>query len=225
MTALGGLASVASKAESVLKDGMSSLVSGAMSNDKTFKVQFNPKELQIYATSLKIDKPDTRRVDGHQKNVSGTVIKPTVEMSTNLIFDQVNIYDSFLWDKFTAGASATGVTNIASAIATAAGKVWSVQGEVEGLIAALRNQYTREITFQWANFSFTGLLKYVSARYTMFSTSGRPVRAQVMLRLRQEMNPTTLSSWYKDFEAAFGGDTSNLVRAEQNVGSLLNLGL
>jgi len=222
----GGLASMLNNTASALgNSGLSSLVSNAASEDKTFKVQFNPHDLQIDAHTEKVDKADAQKKNGRQKNISGAVVKPTVELTVNLIFDKVNIYDSFMWDKFTAGASATGVTNVASAIATAMGKTWTVQTEVEGLLAALQNQYTRNITFQWANFSFSGLLKNVVARYTMFSTSGRPVRAQVMLRLRQELDPEKLQNWYNDFDDAFDSDSSNLVSAGQNVSSLMNLGI
>lgn len=220
----GGLGALAG-AEGALLGGVSSLVASVVSDsDKKFRVQFNPKELQIGAYTPVQSKADAQRKKGQQKNVSASVLKPTVELTVNLIFDRVNIYDSFMWDKFTGGVSATGVTNVVSAIATAKGKVWTVQTEVEGLIAALRNQYTRSITFQWANFSFNGHLKNVVARYTMFSVSGRPVRAQVMLRLRQELDPDKLRGWYKEFDDAFDAESSNLVSVGQHASSLINLG-
>ena len=54
---------------------------------------------------------------------------------------------------------------------------------------------------------------------------GRPVRAQVLLRIQHELDPRLLNQWYSDFNKAFGGDASNMTRAEQNVGNLLNLNL
>ena len=59
----------------------------------------------------------------------------------------------------------------------------------------------------------------------MFSPSGRPIRAQVLLRIQHEMDPQMLQGWYDSFDKAFGGDTSNLVKTEQNMGNLLNLSL
>ncbi|MPM32726.1 hypothetical protein SDC9_79291 [bioreactor metagenome] len=154
--------------------------------------------------------------------VSGTVLKPTVEMTVNLIFDRVNNTDAFLWDKLNTALTANTLVSAGKAIA---GKQYTVQPEVDGLIAALRNRYTRNVVFQWAKFSFSGVLKFVSANYTMFSPSGRPIRASVMLRLRQEMSVKNLKTWYDDFDQAFGGDMSSLVRPEQQAGALLNLGL
>lgn len=195
--------------------------------DKTFKVQFNPSELLIDARTYAVHKSDAR-ADKKRKvrrSVSDSVLKPTVELTVKLIFDQVNIYDSFMFDKFSGGISAQGVKNVASAIAGIFGKVWTVQKEVEGFIAALRNPYTRNVTFAWSTFSFTGKLKNIAAQYTMFSVSGRPVRAKVTMRISQEMNQKTLADWYADFEKAFSGDTSNLVTFGQQVGNLFNVNL
>jgi hypothetical protein len=96
---------------------------------------------------------------------------------------------------------------------------------VEALVAALRNPFTRMISFRWADFSFIGQLNTVRANYTMFSTSGRPIRAQVLLRIQHEMDPTMLQGWYDSFDDAFDGESSNLVKKEQNMSTLLNLKL
>ncbi len=76
---------------------------------------------------------------------------------------------------------------------------------MEGLVAALRNPYTRNITFRWAKFSFTGQLNTINAQYTMFSPSARPIRAKVNMRLHQELDPDKLQDWYADFDDAFPG--------------------
>ena len=104
-------------------------------------------------------------------------------------------------------------------------EVHSVQSQVEALVATLRNAYTRTISFRWADFSFIGQLNTVRANYTMFSPSGRPIRAQVLLRIQHEMDPTMLQGWYNSFDQAFGGDTKNLVKPEQDRSALLNLSL
>ena len=59
----------------------------------------------------------------------------------------------------------------------------------------------------------------------MFSTSGRPIRAQMLLRIQHEMNETMLHNWYRNFKEAFGGDSSSLVKNEQSYSALLNLNL
>ena len=105
--------------------------------------------------------------------------RPAISLSMRLYFDEVNLADSFMWEKFTSGVSVQTGVNIATAVAGAKGKVWTVQTQVEGLVAALRNLYTRKVYFHWADFTFGGQLQTVMAQYTMFSTSGRPVRAVV----------------------------------------------
>ena len=189
--------------------------------EKTFKVQFNPSQLTINASNLPVKKPDALGQDPAQDAVT----KAQLTMSTVLYFDEMNVYDSFMWDKFTGGLTAQGAKNIASAVMAAKGKVWTVRDEVEGLIAALRNPLTRNISFRWADFSFTGQLNNISAQYTMFSTSGRPVRAKVMLRIQHEMDDVMLTNWYRDYQTAFGAGQKSLVGAAQKVGNLVNLSL
>lgn len=195
---------------------------------KTFRVQFNPSELQVYASNPPVQKTDTRMKKGkkrQRKKHTEVAVKPSVDLTVPLIFDDVNIYDAFMLDKFAMGASASAVTNVATGIASLAGKKWTVQTEVEGLLAALRDEQTRNVTFTWADFTFTGQLSNINAQYTMFSVSGRPIRAKVTLRIHQEMDASYESPWLEAHEEVFGGDSSSLVKAAQKVGNLINLNL
>lgn len=190
-------------------------------NEKIFKVQFNPSQLTVNASNNPVKKPDAQGNDPAQDSVT----KAQLTMTTTLYFDEMNIYDSFMAEKFTGGLTAQGAKNIASAVMSARGTVWTVQDEVEGLISALRNPLTRNVSFRWTDFVFSGQLSNVSAQYTMFSTSGRPVRAKVLLRIQHEMDDSCLAAWYKDYDTAFGGTNKSLVGAAQKVGNLLNLSL
>ena len=189
------------------------------SKTKTFTVHFNPAKLQIYASTVPVKKPDAQG----KEVINDSPTKASMVLTTTLFFDEMNVYDSFMVDKFTMGASVSGVMNIASSIAKNTGKKkWSVRDEVEGLIAALRNPYTRNVSFRWADFAFTGQLKTVTAQYTMFSTSGEPVRAQVTLQINHEMDDVYLSKWYQEYDAAIKG---SLGKASQLVGNVLNFNL
>lgn len=193
------------------------------SNDRTLRVQFNPSELTLNASAV----PQSQQDGTTGRSRTMAVEDAKLALTVLLYFDDMQTYDAFMWDKFTAGLTAQGVANLAKMGMEAAGKLrtYSIQGQVEALVAALRNPYTRSISFRWADFTFIGQLNTVRANYTMFSTSGRPIRAQVLLRIQHEMDPQMLNGWYSSFEKAFGGDTSNLVKTEQNMGSLLNLNL
>ncbi len=191
------------------------------SYNKTFKVPFNPSQLIINASNLPMKKTDALGNDP----ANDSVLKAQLTMTVTLFFDEMNVYDSFMAEKFTGGITAQGAKNIATAVMPAKKKVWSVQDEVEGLVSALRNPFTRNISFRWADFVFTGQLCNISAQYTMFSTSGRPVRAKAVLRIQHEMDDLMLTSWYKDYETAFSGAGNSLVGAAQKVGNLVNLSL
>ncbi len=193
------------------------------SQDRTLRVQFNPSELTLNASA--VPKSEQDGTTGRSRTMA--VEDAKLNLTVMLYFDDMQTYDAFMWDKFTAGFTAQGVSNAVKMGKDAVGKgtVHSVQGQVEALVAALRNPYTRSISFRWADFAFIGQLNTIRANYTMFSPSGRPIRAQVLLRIQHEMDPNMLYGWYDSFERAFGGETENLVKVEQTTGSLLNLSL
>ena len=199
-------------------------VDGPTPKDRILRVQFNPAQLQLYAA---VDTHMRKNTESGESVSLAASDARVFNLTTVLYFDDMDTYDSFMWEKFTAGLTAQGVSNAVKAGKTLAdkGKAHSVQWQVESLVAALRNPFTRIISFRWADFTFTGQLNAIQANYTMFSTSGRPVRAEVLLRIQHEMNGNSLNRWYDCFDKAFSGDTVNLVKNEQNYGALLNLSL
>ena len=192
------------------------------SQDKIFQVQFNPSELTLNASNAPVSKVNV--ADGNSRTMA--VTDPALFLRVNLYFDDMQTTDAFMTEKFTTLASAQGAANVANSLMTAAGKnKHSVQPQMEALVAALRSPYTRIISFRWADFSFIGQLKNVRAEYIMFSPSGRPVRARVMLQIRHELDPGTLSQWYNDYTTAFGGAASSLGSVTQKMGNILNINL
>ena len=220
-----GLAGAVSSAlsastKSVLASGSAPTV--PKSQEKIFQVQFNPSELTLNASNVPVSKVNSK--DGTSRTL--TADDPSLTLRVMLYFDDMQVYDSFMVEKFTAGLTAQGVSNVVNAVKTATGKnKHSVQPQVEALIAALRNPHTRTISFRWANFFFIGQLNNVRAEYTMFSTSGRPVRAKLMLQIRHELDPTMLNQWYQDYNTAFGVAASNLNSKTQKIGNVLNVNL
>lgn len=186
------------------------------SQDRFLKVQFNPSELTLNASAV----PQNQQSSEDARSTTLAVEDAQLALTVKLYFDDMQTYDAFMWEKFTAGLTVQGASNVANAIQ---GKTYSVQTQVEALVAALRNPYTRTVSFRWADFTFIGHLDTVRANYTMFSTSGRPIRAELLLRLQHEMDPVMLHGWYESFDRAFGGETSNLVRVEQTTENLLDL--
>jgi hypothetical protein len=98
------------------------------------------------------------------------VAPPRIVMSVDLIFDAVNLKDSFMFEKlrFSVGDEFSMVAALLKE------RGYTVQPQTNGIIAAMLREGTRQVTFKWADMSFTGYLQEASARYTMFSVSGKP---------------------------------------------------
>ncbi|MEG0780859.1 MAG: hypothetical protein RR426_09675, partial [Oscillospiraceae bacterium] len=216
-----GAANKISGFRTAVEQGGAAPAAGSSPPVRSFLVHFNPSQIQTYASNIPTKKPDAQGADA----INDSVTKATLSMTVTLYFDEMNVYDSFMADKFTMGVTAQGAKNIAAAVMTGKGKVWSVQDEVEGLVGALRNPLTRNVSFRWAEFAFTGQLINVSAKYTMFSTVGRPVRAQVVLRIKHEMDDSCLCGWYANYDQVFGGGAGKLGGLGQKMGNVINLNL
>ncbi len=161
------------------------------------EVQYNPSSIVIQANA---DSVCFRHL---QQNMDDSIPNsmnrpPSVVMSVELLFDDMTLADSFMVEKFTSGVSAQTVSNVAGMLS---GKVHSVQSKLNAFVGLMQNDLTRIITFQWADMSFTGEVTEVQVRYTMFSTSGRPVRGTVRLNITQQVDNKEQSEyWNKAFD-------------------------
>lgn len=192
-----------------------------------YKVQFNPDTLVLSAES---DSAEDRAssTDGDGANsVQYGAVDANIKLEVTLLFDQVNVQDSFMFEKFRldpVNLLSGAVKGITKGIR---GEEYTVQREVEGFLAALRNKETREINFCWGDLHYEGTLNSVSSKYTMFNVSGKPVRAEVNLTIlcrNAGVNATSLGVWAEYYKAVFpANDNLNQERAVQNAGNLLNL--
>ncbi len=199
---------------------------------KYFTVQFNPSSLQLsghaggLVQKLSYDKEDKDKDGVTDKSAQYTEGSTTIIMSVSLLFDSCDPQAAFLDDKIS-----TNLTNVGKGIAKGimqgtGNKKTSIQTEVEGFIAALRNPNTRLMTVNWGNICYTGVLRSVGATYTMFNPNGEPVRATVDLSMVCADNdqwPNTLKVWQLRYATAFEKGSESFVKVGQKVGSLLNL--
>ena len=111
-----------------------------------------------------------------------------MDFSVSLIFDQVSNTAAFQQDLLTISSSrgiqmgGKIVTDVVGGF-FGGGKPQSVQVMVEAFIAALRNDKTRMVCFEWGELCYEGMLRQVNTNYTMFDMLGNPVRAEVGLVL------------------------------------------
>ncbi len=182
-----GLGAVAQK----FADGKENIMGN--SGARSFEVQFNPTTLTVSARGggreliANVVNDVTQKTEGAKKQPpakNGFKYGPLpcfVEVSFKLIFDYELNADAFMRDKFTLNA-----TNVVKDIANIANskKDFSVLPIVEGFVGAVRSQYHRMVGISWGkNISYRGMLNSVTARYTMFSITGHPIRAEVDFHL------------------------------------------
>lgn len=192
---------------------------------KLFVVQFNPNELSVSAQGggrAQITDPTGN------KGITFEPMPPRIQVDVPLIFDNVYNQDAFMSDKFTLGA-----TNLAKGAASAITRQssdYTIRTQVEGFIAALRNERTRKVAFTWSSLCYEGLLNSLDTTYTMFNPDGEPIRAVVnmtILCLEREimmLAPETMNPWRDMYQELFLNDSSSsYVHTAQKVGNLLNI--
>lgn len=187
--------------------------------NKVFEVQFNPSTLTVSGRGGGT-RFDTDHSAGTVSASSGDD-KVFITLSTRLIFNKVDLASSFPADAINfslTNAANTAVKGV-KGLFTDAGP--SVQTTVEGFIAALRSPNTTEVAFEWGDLFYAGLLKSVSANYTMFDTTGKPVRAEVSLSLYlldediRTIPSVSLGYWQAAYDDAFSSSESYIGTAQK----------
>lgn len=199
---------------------------------KRIYVQFNPSTITIQAQGGGMAQVTnfggSTKSDDVGSSIKYTTLDPRITVTIPLVFDKENNADAFLQDKLIISPTST-IKNVATGIGALMGNEFTVQPQVEGLIAALRNEYTRQIMFSWSEMSYYGVLNGVNAQYTMFAPSGTPIRAVVNLTILCTDASTqqgSMGQWHDRYMKAFV-DNGNVIKnskAGQAASSLLNLG-
>lgn len=208
-----------------LDDNLSKMLIENEKELKVFKVQFNPNRLSFTAygserseipTNVKPDGEDKK--NGEQPKARDTQ-PPRIELTIPLVFDAFNASDAFMlaYSQITLYS----LKNILQSKFNK--KVLSVQPVVEAFIAALRNKNTRKVCFIWGDMMYDGILNSVTAKYTMFSIVGRPIRANVDLTILTTSGEH-LKQWKKKYQNYFETRASSEhTQIGQKYNNLLNL--
>ncbi len=215
--------------EAVLPDEIESIAGDFEGGvPKYFVVPFNPNTLRLTGHSGGLVKKTIFSED--KSNDKGSIEygpgKTYIDMSVSLLFDKVDPQDAFLEDKLAMSATSVlkGVTK--AALVGKGVKKNTVQPEVEGFIAALRNERTRTITFHWGDFNITGILRNVNAVYTMFNINGQPIRATVDLTMTcadSDLAKESIKLWNDIYNESFGDGSESFVQVSQQAKSLINI--
>lgn len=193
-------------------------VDTAMGNTKIYRLQFNPSEFQVYASALPVNKIDATG----KANALDAMQSPGLTFSTSFWFDTETTLECFPCDQ--AGSTTDSVKAITSFAKDLKNGPPTVRPTVEAFLAALRNPFTRMLSFRWCDFFFTGELLSIGSTYTMFSSSGAPVRAQVEMRIQQKLDDHILKPWYDNFDNVIGSKgRQSFTQDKQRIGNLLNV--
>ena len=208
-----------------LMNSMSNLTGLDLENDgynRIIEVQFNPSTIQLRSNA-----GGNVQVTNYTKDGAGVSRGTTglhVEMSVKLIFDQISNTAAFEQDQMTLSGTRA-IASVSNAIGDMifGKKTQSIQVTVEAFIAALRNENTRWVCFEWGEFKYEGVVRQVNSTYTMFDINGNPVRAEVGLTIYladSSIRDNDVGYWYDAYYAAFidGNPTAMAMMA---MGSLL----
>ncbi len=177
--------------------------------NRSIPVQFNPTSLRLSGHAGDDDVQITNFTqDG--RGIGRGAMNLQIEMSVNLIFDQISNTAAFQQDMLTLSTSraASSVANIANELLLGR-KTQSVQVIVEAFVAALRSDLTRMVCFEWGEVLYEGMLRTVNTEYTMFDINGNPVRATVGLLIyllestNDGLKDYSNRYWYQAYYDAF----------------------
>ncbi len=148
------------------------------------EVQFNPSSLRLSTTAGM----QTKYGDDITDLTMQTVPTPAAtDLSFELLFDDVNSQDAYMLEGNVATNFSVG--NLYQTGKDAVRKLsrdkYSVQRQMDGLMAMLSIDSARNVIFFWADMSFRGEVTALSNTYTMFNKDGYPIRGRVGMTIRQ----------------------------------------
>ncbi len=193
------------------------------------QVKYNPSKISLSAAGGSFMEAGA---GGAGTNTLTQITMPTqTVMRVELVFDDENHPDAFLWEKYTNLTAGALVSDAAALGKTIMGKEYSVQAQIEGMIALLSQSETRQVVFYWSDLSYAGEVTSVEAKYTMFNPQGNPIRGIVTLSIQQggEDEPQSGVYWDKAFDTLFVDEKNRAAQAMDrfsgaldSMGSIIN---
>ncbi len=188
------------------------------------EVQYNPQTLKLYSVIGKQQK--VKSEEGGANNLVVTDYSGKTRLSFDLIFDDVDIMDSFMLDGVPTNVS--GVVGKGVDMISHGGLTHSVRKRMDAMLSLLSSQRTQQVVFAWAKMSFRGALTNVTNRFTMFNTDGNPVRGTMHLEITQETTTKNQFSYdTQEWENAFMNrfSKSDSVGARSVASKIMNNGI
>lgn len=205
--------------------GMSKVKKAAGNDYHILQVKYNPSSIHFSTQAGSYIQSGPGGMGVNQ--ITQITVPSRTTMQVELIFDEMNIVDAFMWEKFdlTGGSALSAAAGIAKQTMSKYNG-YSLHKQVDGIVS-LMGTGRREVIFYWSEMAFMGELTGVNATYTMFNPQGNPVRAKVALTIYQSEeseNTADVQYWNKAFEKLFGDySLDNTVDASKNIEVVQNL--
>lgn len=186
-----------------------------------YMVQFNPSTIRFRAVGGGRFALATYGGSAGENGMNFKGLNSRVDMMMTLIMDAVDNKEAFGQDKLLLDPVDVAKA-AAAAVATYSGKNYSVQQQVEGFHAAMRLTASTPISFVWGKTILKGELTRANSRYTMFSPTGKPIRAEMEITLTCMSD--SLMAWFLAYQREFGRTDPILTqKVGQTLSGVLNL--
>lgn len=194
-------------------------------NYLALEVQYNPSSIYLETVAgTQMNFSSGNMGDASTNQLRQNYEPDATTMSVQLLFDAVNVYDSFMMSNM--ALTAGNAVSTAMDLAHSRERKYTVKPQMDGIMSLLTRTYTRHVLFFWAKMCFQGELCSVNSHYTMFNTVGNPVRGEIRLTIRQSPNPAAKyenSYWEKALTKVFGeSNVATVTKSASRSASVLN---
>ena len=115
--------------------------------------------------------------------------------------------------------------------AIALNKEFTVRPIVEGFLAAVRNEKYRSVVFVWGNMRYGGMMREINTKYTMFSVSGEPIRAEVAVTIQLastasagNTEKTFVKEWQDKYKKIMNENKVSVMENGEKIGDSISMG-
>ena len=147
-------------------------------------VQFNPASMRMDSLQGKVKSMNSSG-NSTAKLLNEQEFSGRTKLSFDLIFDDVNLQDAFMLQEV-FDLNATKIVDKAASIYSHGQNIFSVKPRMELFMSLLVSPLTQHVIFHWGKMVFRGQVTGVTNQYTMFNTSGHPVRGTMHLEITQD---------------------------------------
>lgn len=147
-------------------------------------VQFNPASMRMDSLNGKVKSMNSSG-NNTAKLLNEQDYSGRTKLSFDLIFDDVNLMDAFMLQEV-VDMNVTKALDKLGSMYTHGGNFFSVRARMETFLSLLVSPLTQHVIFHWGKMVFRGQVTGVNNQYTMFNTSGNPIRGTMHLDITQD---------------------------------------